>query len=181
MIPGMCELWSCLPAHNPFPKSGLAMPSDLHPLWAGTTLSVRGVPPCRQVAPQARAESRCEPGPTSWILIFFFPASLQCGGGGKMPGRKKNCLRCPHSARRGNTGLLHSDKSVRHGEHLLQQPRRGGPGLQPSLFSFKDSGFKPLHLPYKRQKAPVMRVRRQPCPLSLCLSRCAGASRMWAP
>lgn len=72
MIPGMCELWSCLPVHNPFPKSGLAMPSDLHPPWAGTTLLVRGVPPCRQVAPQARAESQCEPGPTSWILIFFF-------------------------------------------------------------------------------------------------------------
>lgn len=72
-----------------------------------------------------------------------------------MPGRKKNCRRRPHSVRRGNTGLLHSDKSVRHGEHLLQPPRRGGPGPQPSLFSFKDSGFKPSVSLIKGRKPPL--------------------------
>lgn len=179
MIPGMCELWSCLPAHNPFPKSGLAMPSDLHPPWAGTTLLVRGVPPCRQVAPQARAESQCEPGPTSWIFLFFLPL-CNVAGEGKCQAERKTACAVPTV--QGGEIL---DCSIVTSRCVTESTSSSSHAGEDQAYSHHYSASKiqasnPF-ISLTKDRKPPLRGSGGSLALSLCLSRCAGASRTWAP
>lgn len=113
----------CLPCEpvpvfcNPSPPTIRATQSDLHPPWAGTNehMQSRALPPV--ITDCAAIRGRVAEG------SLYFPASLSSlcqGEGGEKPGRKKKYQRCPHCMQRGDTGLLHSDKLVRHREHLLQ-------------------------------------------------------------
>lgn len=137
------------------------------------------VPPCRQVAPQARAESQCEPGPTSWIFLFFLPL-CNVAGEGKCQAERKTACAVPTV--QGGEIL---DCSIVTSRCVTESTSSSSHAGEDQAYSHHYSASKiqasnPF-ISLTKDRKPPLRGSGGSLALSLCLSRCAGASRTWAP